>query len=59
MEMLIMRALAWSLRALTPASFLDQVLWDILSGALYQLHFQPGDYLSNARRAIPAALPAW
>jgi len=50
MEMLIMRVLGWSPRALTPASFLDQVLWDSLSGPLHQLHFQPGDYLSHARQ---------
>ncbi|DBA99877.1 TPA: hypothetical protein ACH3X1_013766 [Trebouxia sp. C0004] len=50
MEMLIMRVLGWSIRALTPASFLDQVLWDTLSGPLYQLHLQPGDYLSHARQ---------
>ncbi|DBA91223.1 TPA: hypothetical protein ACH3X2_004097 [Trebouxia sp. C0005] len=49
MEMLIMRALGWRPRALTPASFLDQVLWDTLAGPLYQLHLQPGDYLSHAR----------
>ena len=50
MEMLIMRALGWSPRALTPASFLDQVLWDTLAGPLYQLHLQSGDYLSHARQ---------
>jgi hypothetical protein len=50
MEMLIMRALGWSPRALTPASFLDQVLWDTLAGPLYQLHLQRGDYLSHARQ---------
>lgn len=50
MEILIMRALEWSPSALTAASFLDQLLWDALSGALYQLQFQPGDYLSQARK---------
>lgn len=50
MEMLIMRALGWSPRALTPASFLDQVLWDSLAGPLWQVHLQPGDYLSRARQ---------
>ncbi len=50
MEILIMRALGWSPRALTPASVLDQLLWDALSGALYQLQFQPGDSLSQARK---------
>ena len=50
MEMLIMRALQWSPRALTAASFLDQLLCDALSGPLYQLQFQPVDYLSFARQ---------
>lgn len=50
MEMVIMRALGWSPRALTPASFLDQVLWDTLAGPLYPLHLHPGDYLSHARQ---------
>lgn len=50
MEMLIMRAVQWSPRALTAASFLDQLLCDALSGPLYQLQFQPVDYLFSARQ---------
>ncbi len=73
MEMLIMRALGWSPRALTPASFLDQLLWDSLAGPLYQLHLQHVDYLSHARQcaanivssnmtgvvALQLCMPAW
>ena len=44
-----MRALDWRPTALTSASFLDQLLYDALSGALYQLQYQTVDYLACAR----------
>ena len=45
-----MRVVDWRLGCLTAASFLDQLLCDALSGALFYLQHQPGDYLSTARQ---------
>ena len=45
-----MRGLGWRTLALTSASFLDQLLCDALSGVLYQLQFQPEDYLAQIRQ---------
>ncbi|KAL3138280.1 hypothetical protein ABBQ32_006097 [Trebouxia sp. C0010 RCD-2024] len=50
MEMLIMRAIGWRLGCLTAASFLDQLLADALSGALFHLQAQSPEYLSTARQ---------
>lgn len=50
MEMLIMRAIGWRLGCLTAASFLDQLLADALSGALFHLQTQTPEYLSTARQ---------
>ena len=50
MEMLVMKVVDWRLGCLTAASFLDQLLCDALSGALFHLQQQPGDYLSTARQ---------
>ena len=49
-EMLIMRVVGWRLGCLTAASFLDQLLADALTGALFHLRSQPADYLSTARQ---------
>lgn len=49
-EMLIMRVVGWRLGCLTAASFLDQLLADALTGALFHLQSQPADYLSTARQ---------
>ena len=50
MEMLIMRALGWRPLAVSSAGFLDQLLCDALSGVLYQLQFQPEEYLAHIRQ---------
>ena len=50
MEMLIMQVLGWRLGCLTAASFLDQLLADALSGALFHLQSQPADFLNTARQ---------
>ena len=45
-----MRVVGWRLGCLTAASFLDQLLADALSGALFHLHSQPAEYLTTARQ---------
>ena len=50
MEKLIFGVVGWRLGCLTAASFLDQLLCDALSGALFHLQYQPEDYLSAARQ---------
>lgn len=45
-----MQVLGWRLGCLTAASFLDQLLADALSGALFHLQSQPADFLNTARQ---------
>ena len=45
-----MQVLGWRLGCLTAASFLDQLLADALSGALFHLQSQPADLLNTARQ---------
>ncbi len=50
MEMLIMKALGWCPTALTAPHFLDQLLYDALSGALFHLQNQLVDYILHAKQ---------
>lgn len=50
MEQLIFRVIGHRLGCQTAASFLDQLLADALSGALFHLQSQPTDFLNFARQ---------
>ena len=50
MENLIFRVVGYRVGCQTAASFLDQLLANALSGALFHLQSQPTDFLNTARQ---------